>query len=285
MIIWLASYPKSGNTWLRAFISAILFSKNGEMNEDLWKKIKIFPRWEDFDDLINDKEIFKLNKREDITKFFGNFVHAQDKINLDNKIKFLKTHFLNCKIDNFPFTDQKNTLGVIHIVRDPRNVVTSLQKFFNLNSIDSSYRFLINNQKWIGIAQKKIQAPQFISSWDNHYNTWKQSKKNYLLIKYEDLITKPFEEFNKIKEYIEKIMSINIEKEKFINAINSTSFNSLRALEKNNKFDENNIDKDGKKIKFFNLGKENDWRKIIDKTISDKIEEKFYREMKELNYI
>ena len=285
MIIWLASYPKSGNTWLRAFISAILFSKNGEMNEDLWKKIKIFPRWEDFDDLINDKEIFKLNKREDITKFFGNFVHAQDKINLDNKIKFLKTHFFNCKIDNFPFTDQKNTLGVIHIVRDPRNVVTSLQKFFNLNSIDSSYRFLINNQKWIGIAQKKIQAPQFISSWDNHYNTWKQSKKNYLLIKYEDLITKPFEEFNKIKEYIEKIMSINIEKEKFINAINSTSFNSLRALEKNNKFDENNIDKDGKKIKFFNLGKENDWRKIIDKTISDKIEEKFYREMKELNYI
>ena len=285
MIIWLASYPKSGNTWLRAFISAILFSKNGEMNEDLWKKIKIFPRWEDFDDLINDKEIFKLNKREDITKFFGNFVHAQDKINLDNKIKFLKTHFLNCKIDNFPFTDQKNTLGVIHIVRDPRNVVTSLQKFFNLNSIDSSYRFLINNQKWIGIEQKKIQAPQFISSWDNHYNTWKQSKKNYLLIKYEDLITKPFEEFNKIKEYIEKIMSINIEKEKFINAINSTSFNSLRALEKNNKFDENNIDKDGKKIKFFNLGKENDWRKIIDKTISDKIEEKFYREMKELNYI
>ena len=72
---------------------------------------------------------------------------------------------------------------------------------------------------------------------------------------------------------------------KFINAINSTSFNSLRALEKNNEFDENNIDKDGKKIKFFNLGKENDWRKIIDKTISDKIEEKFYREMKELNYI
>ena len=43
MIIWLASYPKSGNTWVRSIISSLLYSSDGDFNFDLIKKIKQFP--------------------------------------------------------------------------------------------------------------------------------------------------------------------------------------------------------------------------------------------------
>ena len=43
MIIWLASYPKSGNTWLRALISSYYFSKEGSFNFNLLKEIDSFP--------------------------------------------------------------------------------------------------------------------------------------------------------------------------------------------------------------------------------------------------
>ena len=64
MIIWLASYPKSGNTWLRAFISSILYSDNGQMNKNLWTKIQQFPSVIDFDGLILDQDIFYLKKKK-----------------------------------------------------------------------------------------------------------------------------------------------------------------------------------------------------------------------------
>ena len=43
MIIWLASYPKSGNTLLRSMLSAYLFSQDGNFNFDLLDNIKQFP--------------------------------------------------------------------------------------------------------------------------------------------------------------------------------------------------------------------------------------------------
>ena len=286
MIIWLASYPKSGNTWLRAFISSLLYSDDGWMKGDLWEKIDQFPTLKHFNNLIKNRETLKLKKRNDITSLFKELINAQDFINLDNKIKFLKTHFLNCNIDNYSFTDQKNTLGVIHIVRDPRNVITSLKNHYDLNNINESYDFLTNNQKWIGTDMIKDSfVPTLISSWDNHYNLWKQSKKNYLLVKYENLIIDSVKELRLIKDYIESIMDIKIEEKKFMNAVDSTNFENLKKLEKDDKFDENTFNKKNKKIKFFNLGIHNNWEKILDNKIKLKIENKFHNEMKELGYI
>ena len=114
---------------------------------------------------------------------------------------------------------------------------------------------------------------------------WKQSKKNYLLIKYENLISNSFEEFKKIKTFIEDLLKINISMEKFQNAINSTSFDKLKKMEDQNEFFENSIGKDNKKTTFFRLGKDNNWEDLLDKNLAKIIEKKFFQEMKELKYI
>ena len=45
MIIWLASYPKSGNTWVRSIFSSLLYSKDGILNFQIIKKIEQYPRF------------------------------------------------------------------------------------------------------------------------------------------------------------------------------------------------------------------------------------------------
>ena len=142
MFIWLASYPKSGNTLLRSLLSAYFFSSDGKFSFDLIKNIKQFPNMPYFKkigiDLSNDYEVIK------------NYIKVQETFCEKNSIQFLKTHSYLFNIDNkYPFTNLQNSLGVIYIVRDPRNVVTSISKFQNI-SLAKSLNTLTENISWGG---------------------------------------------------------------------------------------------------------------------------------------
>ncbi len=56
MIIWLASYPKSGNTWVRSIISSLLFTEDGNFNFNIIKNIKQYPIKEQFEEFITNFE-------------------------------------------------------------------------------------------------------------------------------------------------------------------------------------------------------------------------------------
>ena len=108
MIIWLASYPKSGNTWVRSIISALLYSSDGIFNFKLINKINQFPEKRYFRDSVKD-----FNNFNEIKK---NWILEQDKINLDNKIKIFKTHQGNYTVENDSFTNKENTQAIVYIV-------------------------------------------------------------------------------------------------------------------------------------------------------------------------
>ena len=105
MIIWLASYPKSGNTWLRSLLSGYFFSKNGSFNFDLLRNIDQFPSSPYFEKY---KDLFL--KPESTSKYW---LEEQIRINSDKKLRFFKTHNALCKINNNRFTDEQNTLGAV----------------------------------------------------------------------------------------------------------------------------------------------------------------------------
>ena len=182
MIVWLASYPKSGNTLLRSLLSSYFFSNDGDFKFNHLYKISQFPAVHHFTSLgIN---------VSDENEVFKNFINAQNLINKQNKsLKFFKTHSALCKMNDCNFTDLKNTLGVIYIVRDPRNVVTSYAHHYNLN-ISEATDALLDKSSFLVKTEKNCKA--FMGSWDFNYNSWKkfELKKKYLLIKYEDLVNK-----------------------------------------------------------------------------------------------
>ena len=196
MIIWLASYPKSGNTWVRAFISSLLYSENGINDFTQLSKIHQFPDRRQFKTLIDNFQDYKIVS--------ANWKNAQNLLNLENEIKFLKTHHAHVKINNFDFTDNSNSLGVIHIVRDPRTVLLSLKNHFGVTDSFEAKNLLLNEHLWLGINKKEElkdrsnKIPTLIGSWRINYLSWKNKIQNYLLIKYEDLLQNPYEEFFKI---------------------------------------------------------------------------------------
>ena len=286
MIIWLASYPKSGNTWLRFFIVSLLLKENNEVSLKHLEGIKQFPTNYHFRGFnLSKLDLGNLNK---ICKYW---IAAQKIINSDNKIRFFKTHNALCKLDNNIFTNEENTLGTIHIVRDPRNILSSVNNHFHHKSLEESKEFILDERKGIfnksKIEKSKVfTLPQVIGSWKTHYNSWKLIKKNYLLVKYEDLINKPESEFKRIASYIEQLLKVRFTNENVAKAIELSNFDRLKKIEEKEGFFESPMNLEtGKKETFFNLGPKNDWRNILNKNISDKIYKTFEIEMKELGYI
>jgi len=285
MIFWIASYPKSGNTWLRALISTYYYSENGIFEDYLLKKIDQFPTRKYFKDYKYDKknagETCKL------------WLKAQEKINLKNEIKFFKTHNVFGKVNNFDFTNSQNSIGGLYVVRDPRNVITSVKNHYQLND-EQAIEWITNENNFIynvqNFEENGFSDFQYISSWRTNYKSWKVQKKIPIkFIKYEDLINQTYIVVLEIIEYINEITKNNqkIDKQKLKNTLRSTNFETLKKNERDKGFSEAvplREDKN-KKVPFFHLGPKNDWKKILNSDLKLKIEKAFEQDLKELSYL
>tara|TARA_B100000989_G_C19455552_1_gene433845 strand:- start:115 stop:969 length:855 start_codon:yes stop_codon:yes gene_type:complete len=282
MIIWVASYPKSGNTWLRALISSYFYSKDGYYNEKLLKKIDQFPVRKYFENFNYDKK-----KVGDTSKFW---IKAQEVINRDKQLKFFKTHNVFGKVNSFDFTNSDNSFGGIYIVRDPRNIITSIQNHYRLNQ-ETAIKWMTDKNNYIYDVERVKEVGygdfQFISSWEVNYKSWQiQNKIPIKFIKYEDLSNKTYSMFLEIIEFIYKITNNpdQVNKTRLKNALNSTTFEKLQEREKKYGFSEAVAFTSSKKSQFFNLGPKNDWSKLLDEKFKKKINEIFKKNLKELSY-
>ena len=282
MIIWLASYPKNGNTWLRSLISAYYYTNDGIfLGDQQLTNIRQFPVKEHFDSFKYD-----LGKPGDTTRLW---VEAQEKINSDKKIRFFKTHNALVKIGQNDFTNQKNTLGGIYIVRDPRNVLDSMSRHFQINH-DKALKVMQDENSFTYDFKKKNDYSdyQFISSWEKNYQSWKNNKLIPVkFLRYEDLLNETFFVFKEIVEFIDKLTNNKkgFSREKAKNSVKSTSFENLKKIEKINGFSEFIISREKeKKIPFFHLGPNNDWQKNFDNNFIEKLNYIFKKNLSELDY-
>lgn len=285
MILWLASYPKSGNTYLRALLAAYFFTKDGNFDFDKLKFIKFFPHINLFKnlgiDITDENEVLK------------NYIKAQEMINKKYKkpILFVKTHSTLQSINGNQFTNLDNTLGAIYIVRDPRNVITSYSNHYQ-TSIEQSANDMFTKTYLKGMVDYNSfqnHVLTHLGTWADNYNSWKHLNKfnKYLLIKYEDIVSKPDVIFQDVLKFIAKISNTNfkIDKKKMENAINTTTFENLKQMEEKNGFIEAVKRKDNNNITFFKQGSNRDWKKLLTNELKNKIEKSFNIEMKELGYL
>jgi len=271
MIIWIASFPKSGNTLVRAIVSSLFYSEDGNVNFKNLKSIPNYPLKIHLNEFTN-----LFNNIEDVSKYW---IKSQEKINLDKKIHFFKTHHMYCSIKNNYFTNSKNTLGVIYVVRDPRNIFTSMKNHFSapeeeIFKMISSENLILNQN-----------VPTYPGSWSTNYNTWTKNNFNCLVIKFENLLKDTENEINRIVNFLNNLnIKISVSNEKIKNCIESTKFENFQAMEKKGLFDES-VGMKNKKKTFFYLGKKNNWKKLLNEEIIYKINNKFEKEMKELGYL
>ena len=275
MIIWIASYPKSGNTYIRSFIASYYFSKKGKFEFDLLLNILQFPSVK-----FSKKNIYSEKEASD------NWIYNQNQFFAGDKINFIKTHNSIEKFKDNQFTSSDQTLGAIYIVRDPRNVISSLSNHFNL-SIEKSVELILDKNKIISnpTDENKNIGLTVLSNWKTHYQSWRDWKSvKVKIIKYEDLIHSPNGTFINILNFLKEFMKVEVNEKKINNVIKSTDFKKLKISEQKYGFRESAAMSNQNKS-FFNLGPNNNWEELLDKKVSEKICENFESEMKELGYI
>ena len=280
MIIWIASYPKSGNTWLRALMSSYYYTNDGNFKFDLLENIDSFPSEKYFKNYPD-----KFLNPEDTSKYW---IAEQTKINKKNKMTFLKTHMAICKVSDNSFTNEQNSLAGIYIIRDPRNVITSLSNHYQL-SLDKAYEFMKNEKQAIYVKKNdRYLGFQLLWSWSTNLKSWIENKRfPILVIKYEDLMDQTFVTFKKVIDFINNITQnkVSFNKERAKNSIKNTSFRNLQKLEKEHGFAEALKEKGSeKKIKFFNLGQENNYKKLLPADLINEMNKYYKKELVQFNY-
>ena len=268
-IIWLSSYPKCGNTYVRIFLSHYIYSEKEELEFKLLNKIPKFEHKETFSKALHNID---LNRN---FIYYKHCIDVQQKLinRFHQKDLIYKTHHFFGKINGYDFTNEQNTLMFIYLIRDPREVAVSYASHSGI-SIEEQIEMFIGEDKINRVGyETKV-------NWMLSYKSWKSFKSvPSIFIKYEDLINDPINFFSSIVYLLSRYTDIDYDLDKIKKVLQIIEFNNLKKLEEKNGFTESMSGP------FFRSGKINTWKDILNKNQIIKIENKFGEVMKELGYL
>lgn len=276
-LIWVASYPKSGNTWMRSLLTALIYTNDGLFNFDLLPKIDQFEKKSNFSFVknIEPSDFDNLDKMPIISKYWH---EAQECLNYSDLI-FLKTHSSNYNYKNLKYANLNKTRGCIYLVRDPRDVAISYSKFMGC-SIDETIEYMLGPSRQIWNQEKTVGI--IISRWDYHIASWLNLDTPKIFIRYEDLLHNTKKVLKELIEFIQGPLKIKIElnDDKIENIVTTTSFELLKNKENKDGFKEAS-----KNAPFFRKGKSMQWKQMLTYDQIEKIESNLGKYMKKFNYI
>jgi len=194
-IVWLASYPKSGNTWVRAFLHNYITDAQAPHGIN---KLHEFSASECNAAFfrVHDARPASLYTEADAQRLRP-AVHA-DLTRLHDDLVFVKTHNAALAVHGVPLCTPAVTAGAIYIVRDPRDVAVSYARYTG-RDLDEIIAFMGN----AGAANRSTERQVFelLSSWSRHAESWTAVKRR-LLVRYEDLLTAPETGFGRIVRFL-----------------------------------------------------------------------------------
>ena len=271
--IFLASYPKSGNTWLRSIIGNFYnFEKEFSLND--LKSIPLLSIKKHFNEFQN--KVYINNNELHFDWVSQNIIKCQKILNNKlNHLNIFKTHSVRHK----NFTNETVNAGFIYIVRDPRDIIVSLKNFSGKEIDKTIDEFLFSKSLMITTNG----AQELLSTWELNVQSWlNYNSVPRLIIKYEDLKLNPKEIILNIKEFLNKIhsLNINLRDQDIDKIVENTNFNNLKKLEDKNGFDEATIHSN-----FFRSGTSNQWKDVLTNTQINLIEKNLKSMMKYFNYI
>ena len=276
-IIWISSYPKSGNTWTRYFLSNYFFNKQ-KINSDfnILNKIDKFPPYKILQKLLSEHEI--KESAYNISKYWHDIQLEITKEKED--FIFLKNHNALVSVEGRSLTDERFSLAFIYLVRDPRDIAVSYSNFDKTLSIDKAIERITSENLYCHVTKKFPLDVEILGSWKFNYNSWKSGVAEVprIVIKYEDLINNTFEIKLKIVNFLSNILNFKVDTNHIKYSIEQSDFKRLQGIENNQKFHESTST-------FFNSGKIGQWKNILSPKQIRRIENFCKNEMKELGYL
>ncbi|MEH6528067.1 MAG: sulfotransferase domain-containing protein [Sneathiella sp.] len=278
-IIWLASYPKSGNTWTRTFLLNLFQNPDKPIDINLLKSSTVGDANVSSYERAAGKPITEISGRE-LAKLTPKVHELMARSRSDSV--FVKTHTAFGNVYGTPLITMKYTAGAVYMVRNPLDVVISLADHFGLD-LDGGIR-LLNNPKGKTGSGAKVQSgkadliEQLLGSWSSHVTSWLPfSQRHFHLMRYEDMLDKPEETFGGLARFL----GLNPPEERLARAIEFSSFKNVQKQEEEKGFNEQSKKND----RFFRVGKSGQWKDVLTDKQVDKIVKYHYDTMKQFGYL
>lgn len=246
-IVWLASYPKSGNTWLRAFlhnlfrrpdsaydINRLIDFCTSESAIGWYQQVAKRPIAE-----MTHAEIAQLRPA----------VHARlTEIFPDNV--FAKTHNALVEESGVPTITMAQTAGAIYVVRNPLDICISFADHYGL-SIDHAIAEM--NRPGMTTKVTETHVYEAFGSWSENVESWTARPSPALhVMRYEDMLAQPEQTFGAVSHFL----GLNPTAERLRQAIDLSSFKELRRQEEQSGFKERSKES----ARFFRVGSAGQWR-------------------------
>lgn len=254
-IVWLASYPKSGNTWVRSFLNnlhAVMEDGLDVEPQDL-NKMQRLTAWDigaaQYQKFL-EKPIKECTEAE-IDAVRSKVQHAVATNN--SGVLLVKTHNALVMSNGHPTINFSVTAGAIYIVRNPLDVAVSFSHHIG-QSIDDAIRIMSTPGHRPRGSEKTVG--EVYGSWSENVGSWTKSKHPAMLtLRYEDMHADPEKSFGALAAHLRQFPT----KEELQRAIELSSFKSLQDQEKSSGFTEK-----PKNLKqFFRSGKTGQWEREL----------------------
>jgi hypothetical protein len=271
-IVWLASYPKSGNTWVRAFLANLIANRSvpvalndlpryceDEARPELFSKVAGKPSTE-----LSLDEIITLRPQ----------VHELIAANA-NGTRFVKTHNYAGHLRGHPLHNPAVAAGAIYVVRNPLDVAVSMTHHFGL-TLDEAIERLGNEQ--VATGNDELFVTQIVSSWSVHVKGWADlASERVLVLRYEDLLEKPGKHFAKVA----RMVGIGQDRARIERAVKHSTFQSLASMEKKSGF----VEASDKAARFFRQGRTNQWRETLNREQVTRVIDAHREQMTRFGYV
>jgi len=267
LITWIASFPRSGNTWLRALITAYANDGRVEINNIMQTGDKE-PMY--YDGIVNAPiSSWRLGDQAMIkpAALMRMLEHAGNNL-------MLKTHDCNDEIAGVEQIPPRLSRTAICIVRDPRDVALSFMNHYVMDSMDAALDHMLNDEALTRFPNKGLFIPQ--RSWQAHTASWlRKTSYPVHILRYEDLLAQPFKEFSKVV----RILQMEFDAKLLKKSIEAWAFSRLQKAEQKEGF------REGVGQVFFYKGQANRWEAELSQAHQDRIVKACSVQMKAFDYL
>ena len=271
-IVWLASYPKSGNTWLRVFLQNLI-QKQGKVADinqltDLTESEASLSQYR-----LIDKRSPDQWSAQDIDRMRA---QVQETIAGSNDGRvFCKTHSALVAVRGRPTINPAISAGAIYIIRNPLDVAVSFADFAGV-PIDTMIEWMAAENFEIPTDDLTVKCP--LGSWSQHVGSWTwQGQRGAHVVRYEDMTLSPTKTFAGVA----KFLKLNAPRDRLERAIANSSFRELRAQEDQKGFDERSKRQD----RFFRKGATGQWKTALTNNQVARIVETHRTQMQRFGYL
>lgn len=249
-IIWLASYPKSGNTWMRALLANYILDRENPVSINDLRGFTLSDTRPRFYDGVLDRPLPELSESE-IRRLRPQAMQRLAAARPHDH--FVKTHSQLAELDGVPLIDPAVSAGAIYILRDPRDVVVSYAAHFGLD-LDGAIGQMADGGN-ITMAEG-FRMTTYLGRWDSHVASWTaQGRIPVCLVRYEDLLRQPEQTFRAVL----KQLGVPIDEERLQRAVRNSAFDTLRREESRDGF----VERPPHMERFFRSGRSGEGREYL----------------------